>query len=190
MSDADAKKTLWLGPGGHVVTYYVRAGQLVNVIATLETREWVEESWTVAASREELVAAYGEVHRDLRTLLDRVEQCFKWGLFDRDPLAIWGAQLITLLGDAAHPMLPSLGQGAAMAIEDAYVLARSLSSFDDVSTALQTYESIRVPRATLVQLASRSQARIFHQGRSSSRNLNADWIYEHDPTASLIPVTC
>jgi salicylate hydroxylase len=176
--------TVWRGPRGHIITYYVRAGQLVNIVAVRETPDWVEESWTVEASRDEISAAYADVHRDLRLLLDQVDDgCFKWGLFDREPLPTWSAQCITLLGDAAHPMLPFLGQGAAMAIEDAFVLARAISCCpDNIATALKTYESTRRPRATKVQLASRRQARIFHGDSSESAFLDADWIYEYDAT--------
>jgi salicylate hydroxylase len=176
--------TVWRGPRGHIITYYVRAGQLVNIVAVRETPDWVEESWTVQASRDEISAAYADVHRDLRLLLDQVDDgCFKWGLFDREPLPTWSAQCITLLGDAAHPMLPFLGQGAAMAIEDAFVLARAISCCpDNIATALKTYESTRRPRATKVQLASRRQARIFHGDSSESAFLDADWIYAYDAT--------
>jgi len=182
--------TAWTGPGGHIITYYLRGGQLVNVVAMQESSEWVEESWTTAGSRDELVSAYPGVHRDLRTLLERVEHCYKWGLFDRDPLRQWSIKRVTLLGDAAHPMLPALGQGAAMAIEDAYVLARALSdSPDDITASLQAYEAARVLRTANVQLASRRQARIFHQKPRRSRDLNADWIYDYDPTIEPIVTT-
>ena len=176
--------TVWMGPRGHIITYYVRAGQLVNIVAVKETPDWVEESWTIEASRGEFSAAYADVHRDLRLLLDQVDDgCFKWGLFDREPLPTWSAQRATLLGDAAHPMLPFLGQGAAMAIEDAFVLARAISCWpEDIVTALQTYEVTRRPRATKVQLASRRQGRIFHGDSPASASLEADWIYEYDVT--------
>jgi salicylate hydroxylase len=182
--------TVWAGPGGHIVTYYIRDGQLVNIVAVHETTDWVEESWIVAGSREELVSAFADVHRDMRTLLDQVEHCFKWGLFDRDPLRNWSTRRVTLLGDAAHPMLPSLGQGAAMAIEDAYVLARALScSPEDVPAALRAYEAARVPRTTQVQLASRRQTKIFHQDSCAATDLSADWIYGYDPTRAPIVST-
>jgi salicylate hydroxylase len=178
---------IWTGAGGHVVAYHVRSGQLVNLVATQETKRWVEESWVVTGCREELIIAHERMHQDLRILLDGVDKCFKWGLFDRDPLPYWSSQRITLMGDAAHPMLPSLGQGAAMAIEDAYILARALSECGgNVPAALRAYEATRIPRVTQVQLSSRRQSMIFHQNTRSSTDFNVDWIYWHDPTQEPI----
>ena len=193
--------TIWMGSGGHIVTYHVRAGDLVNVVAVRETTDWVEDSWSVEARESELMAAFPGVHRDLRVLLEQAEHCFKWGLFDRDPLPIWSTQRITLLGDAAHPMLPFLGQGGAMAIEDAYVLASELArSPDDVTKALRAYEAKRVPRTTRVQLAARDQAKTYHMTSPAARlqrvlrhwvdkldaaastDLNTEWLYRYDPT--------
>ena len=149
--------TAWIGRHGHVVTYYVRGGELLNVVAIRETETWVEESWSVEAQPHELMSSYARVHRDLRIVLDRIEHCFKWGLFDRDPLPSWNKGRVTLLGDAAHPMLPFLGQGAAMGFEDAWVLARELArSCKDVPAALMAYEAERRPRTTKVQLAARA----------------------------------
>ena len=194
--------TNWMGPGGHIVTYYVRGGALVNVVAVRETPNWVEESWSVEAATSELVAAFPTVHRSLRALLKRAGDCFKWGLFDRDPLSTWTMQRITLLGDAAHPMLPFLGQGAAMAIEDAYVLARELAhARDDISAALRAYEAERLPRASQAQLAARTQADFLHStssvtaftglrrdgtGISNSERpstYDTEWLYAYDPTS-------
>jgi len=113
-------------------------------------------------------------------VLERAEQCFKWGLYDRDPLSLWSAARLTLMGDAAHPMLPFLGQGAACAIEDGYVLARELArSPEDHAAALQRYEALRIPRASRIQLAARQQDRFAHQATPSA-NVNADWLYEFD----------
>ncbi|MES1155598.1 MAG: FAD-dependent monooxygenase, partial [Pseudorhodoplanes sp.] len=110
--------TIWMGPLGHIVVYYIRGGQFVNMVASRETDTWVEESWSVESSAQEMSAAFPNVNAEMRMLLDRAQNCFKWGLFDRDPLPWWSKGRITLLGDAAHPMLPFLAQGAAMAIED------------------------------------------------------------------------
>jgi salicylate hydroxylase len=193
--------TIWTGPGGHIVTFHIRGGALVNLVAVREVTHWVEESWSTTATTHELVAAYPGVHKDLRILLERTSYCFKWGLFDRDPLMTWSAGRITLLGDAAHPMLPFLWQGAAMAMEDAYMLAIELArSPDNVAAALRAYEAERVPRTRQVQLAVRRQGKIFHltspMGRVSrlfrnwtakfvlgnSAALKTDWLYAYDPT--------
>lgn len=192
--------TIWMGPLGHIVVYYVRGGQFVNMVASRETKTWVEESWSVESSAQEMSAAFPKVGGDMRMLIDRAQRCFKWGLFDRDPLPWWSRGRITLLGDAAHPMLPFLAQGAAMAIEDGFVLAREVAaSPDDIPAALQRYEAVRRPRTTDVQLAARTQANIFHLTspaarlkrwlkldrwtKSDPKLLNRDWLYEHDVTA-------
>ena len=192
--------TIWMGPLGHIVVYYIRGGQFVNMVASRETKTWVEESWSVASSAQEMSAAFPNVNAGMRMLLERAQNCFKWGLFDRDPLPWWSRGRITLLGDAAHPMLPFLAQGAAMAIEDGFVLARELErSPDDLVAALQRYETIRRPRTARVQLAARAQADIFHLTSpvarlkrwlkldrltaSDPKLLNRDWLYEHDATA-------
>lgn len=192
--------TIWMGPLGHIVVYYVRGGQFVNMVASRETKTWVEESWSVESSAQEMSAAFPKVGGDMRMLIDRAQRCFKWGLFDRDPLPWWSRGRITLLGDAAHPMLPFLAQGAAMAIEDGFVLAREVAaSPDDIPAALQRYEAVRRPRTTDVQLAARTQANIFHLTspaarlkrwlkldrwtQSDPKLLNRDWLYEHDVTA-------
>jgi 2-polyprenyl-6-methoxyphenol hydroxylase-like FAD-dependent oxidoreductase len=191
----------WMGRRGHVVAYFVRGGALVNLVAVIETDSWVEESWSVEGRREDLLSAFPKAHRDLRTLLERVERCFKWGLFDRDPLPRWGRGRVTLLGDAAHPMLPFLSQGAASAIEDGYVLARELARAPlDPSAALASYEAERRPRTARIQLAARAQGEVFHLHSPWARLkrtlrldrfekpradlLSKDWIYGYDPIAS------
>jgi 2-polyprenyl-6-methoxyphenol hydroxylase-like FAD-dependent oxidoreductase len=193
--------TIWTGPAGHIVTFYIRGGSLLNLVAVREISRWMQESWLIEGNTSELVAAYPEVHDDLQTLLQQTEHCFKWGLFDRDPLPRWSSGRVTLLGDAAHPMLPFLGQGGAMAIEDAIVLAGALAhSSHDVAAALLAYEAERVPRTAQVQLAVRRQGKVFHRrspaakvqrswrswlerfGVPHSRDLNTDWLYAYDPT--------
>jgi salicylate hydroxylase len=173
--------TIWTGAGGHVVVYRIRGGDLVNIVAVRETRDWLEESWSLKAHAGELVEAFPGVHSDLRIILERADKCFKWGLFDRQPLPVWSSGRITLLGDAAHPMLPFLGQGAAMTIEDSYVLAWALErSLGDIPAAFRAYESERVPRTTRTQLAARAQGDIFHQSRGAP-DLNTDWLYGYVP---------
>jgi len=155
--------SFWLGPHAHVVTYYVRRGAAVNIVAVAETQNWVEESWNAASSREELMAAFEGWHPNLMRLFERADSVFKWGLFDRDPMQTWSRGNVTLLGDAAHPMLPFLSQGAAMAIEDGYVLAKSLAAHgENIAGALRDYEAERLPRTSRVQLESRERGRTYH----------------------------
>jgi salicylate hydroxylase len=162
--------TIWTGSGGHIVTGYVRGGTLVAVAAIRETDDWAEESWSMRANTSELVAAFPQVHWTLRLLLERADHPFKGGLFDRDPLSTWGRNFITLLSDAAHPMLPFLGQGASMAFEDANVLSRELCrSAEDVPRALHAYEAQRIPPTAKVQLAARKHGEVFHLTSPLSR---------------------
>jgi salicylate hydroxylase len=175
----------------------------VNYVASFESAEWMEESWRVEGDRDELLRTHSGWDPVLRTLFERTERCYKWGLYDREPLPRWTDGRITLLGDAAHPMLPYLAQGACMAIEDGFALAEFLAdSQDDIPAALQRYETARKPRATRVQLASRARARVNHirspfgrfvrnaklrwrkWRRPGSTTLDAGWIYGYDVTSA------
>ncbi|MSQ71889.1 MAG: salicylate 1-monooxygenase [Betaproteobacteria bacterium] len=180
--------TVWLGPSAHVVHYYVRGRKLVNFVAVFETDQWVEESWNLPSSREELLAAYRGWHPDLLALFGQAEQIYKWGLFDRDPLPRWSVGRATILGDAAHPMLPFFAQGAGQAIEDGYVVAASLAALpEDIPAALQHYEALRRERTTRVQLGSRERRHALHL-RSPwarfKRNLAYKWQEWRDPVAN------
>lgn len=194
--------SFWLGPHGHVVTYYVRGGKAVNIVAVTETASWVEESWNAPSTKEEMLGAFRGWHRNVETLFQRVDQVFKWGLFDRDPMKTWSEGRVTLLGDAAHPMLPFLSQGAAMAIEDAYVLAAALDAHgQDVASALRDYEAERLPRTSRVQLEARERGRTYHlpsplaQAKRDfmywlrglfnpqASGIRANWVYEYDARA-------
>lgn len=193
--------SMWLGPGCHVVTYYVQSGNVVNVAACVERAEWSEESWTLRSSREELLSVFEDWAPRLRRLLAKADTIYKYGLFDRDPMPTWTVGRITLLGDAAHPMLPFLSQGAAMGLEDGYVLGRCLhENEDNIPAALTAYETARIPRTTRVQLASRERGRSHHLTSPLARlrrdllqkfqnfwnpnkgGLRASWVYEYDPT--------
>lgn len=188
----------WMGPGGCIVHYYVRPGKLVNWIAHRTTDIWAEESWSVEGDKDELLGAFPGWHESLLTLLRATERCYKWAIFDREPLPSWSRGRVTLLGDAAHPMLPFLAQGGAMAMEDGFVLAQTLRKHAEVPAALREYESLRKSRATRVQMGSRARADIcqvisplaqlrrdfgylfnqwFNPGAAIQR---ADWIYEYD----------
>jgi salicylate hydroxylase len=194
--------SFWMGPKGHVVTYYVKGGAMVNIVAVNENHDWVEESWTIKSGRQELLDGFAGWHDNLIRLfeLTNPQQIYKWGLFDRDPMSRWSHGSVTLLGDAAHPMLPFLSQGAAMAVEDAYVLAQALSHFGrgELDVALDSYEAERRPRTTRVQLEARERGRTYHLSspeesrerdlafkREQARNPNAvgikaEWVYQYD----------
>lgn len=194
--------SFWLGPNSHVVTYYVSGGKSVNIVAVAETSDWVAESWSVPSSKAELLAAFNSWHPNIVKLFNEVDDVYKWGLFDRDPMKTWSQGRITLLGDAAHPMLPFLSQGAAMAIEDAYVLAAALSAhLSDVPSALRDYEAERIPRTKRVQLEARERGRTYHlpsavaqakrdigywlRGliKPQATGIQANWVYEYDARA-------
>jgi len=156
--------TVWWGPGRHFVHYYVRRGELVNCVCVVEKAGWTRESWTEPGDVEEMRADFAGWHRGVQTLIDAAapESLFKWALFDRPPMARWGRGRVTLLGDACHATLPFMAQGAAMAMEDAAVLAACLDEEVAVAAALARYESLRRPRTAAVQQGSRRNARVFH----------------------------
>ncbi|MFN8534372.1 MAG: FAD-dependent oxidoreductase [Dehalococcoidia bacterium] len=156
---------IWTGPGHAFLRYPVRRGELMNYVAHTAQGSWAEESWKLLTPVENVLAEYRGWDRLLLEVIRQTppEYCFKWALFDRDPLSVWGNGRVTLLGDAAHPALPFLGQGAGMAIEDAMVLARCLAGCDDVPAALRRYEAVRQPRCHWVQLAARANGVRFFQ---------------------------
>ncbi|MBD1552687.1 FAD-dependent monooxygenase [Pseudomonas typographi] len=192
----------WMGPKGHVVTYYVKGGAAVNIVAVNESPAWVEESWNAKSTQAELLAGFQGWHPDLIELFKRTDPdaIYKWGLFDRDPMATWSKAHATLLGDAAHPMLPFLSQGAAMAIEDGYALAQALAFHGkaNLAEALAAYERERLPRTRRVQLEARERGRTYHLPSAWSQfkrdvayrwrqwrdpnavGIQANWVYEYD----------
>ncbi len=157
--------TIWWGPAKHFVHYHAGDSALVNcvgVVPGLDDRQ--PSSRIEPGDHAEFQDDFAGWHRDVQTLIDRTERdgCGKWALFDRPPMPRWTDHRVTLLGDACHAALPFMAQGAAMAMEDAAVLARCLAETTDVPTALSRYESLRLGRTALVQRRSRSHARIFH----------------------------
>jgi 2-polyprenyl-6-methoxyphenol hydroxylase-like FAD-dependent oxidoreductase len=194
--------TAWLGPNGTMVHYYVRRGALVNWIAHFET-DWREESWSVESDWREAAEAFAGWHPTLAELFSRTERCYKWALYDRDPLPRWTSGRVTLLGDAAHPMLPYLAQGAAQSVEDGYVLADMLAQHrEDAPAALQAYETARRPRTSRIQLHARERGKINNSTsafqrfkrdlgyrikkliRPKEHTYSIEWIYGHDVTAA------
>lgn len=174
----------WLGPTGRVLCYPMYQGRVLNIAAGYVTEEWTAESWSAASTREEVLAAYPGWDERLLAIFRVVERWFKWGVFDRDPMARWSLGAVSLLGDAAHPMHPTLAQGAAMAIEDAYVLAECLHRHEeDLPLGLQDYETRRKPRTRRAQLQARQQFRNNLTVPPPPR-LERDWIFSFDATAA------
>ncbi len=194
-----ADGALWMGPHGHVVHYPVRRGELVNIVAHLDSTAWTEESWTHECDLGEVTSAYRGWNSALTRLFPYSERWYKWALYDRDPLPRWSKGRATLLGDSAHAMLPYLGQGAAMAIEDGCVLAAMIARHgDDLDEALAGYERIRAPRTEAAVMGSRARAKENHlasrfaqfkrdvkfawRQRFGSDNtaFQAAWLYDYD----------
>jgi salicylate hydroxylase len=132
----------------------------VNYVAFARREEWTEDGWTVPATVDEVMAEFADATREITNIIENTppERCFKWGLLGREPLPEWTVGRATLLGDAAHPMLPFLGQGAGMAIEDAVILSRVLASSGNPFEGYRRYEAARVERANRVALGSRHAA--------------------------------
>jgi salicylate hydroxylase len=170
---------LWWGPGKHFVHYFVRGGALVNCVCVVEKEGWEIESWHTRGDLAELKADFTGWDETIQVLIDNMipDACFKWALFDRDPMRRWSAGRITLLGDACHPTLPFMAQGAAMAIEDAAVLSRCLATGDSIEASLLRYDSLRRRRTARIQLGSRRNARVFHMSgvQASLRNRVINW---------------
>jgi salicylate hydroxylase len=187
----------WVGPGGHFVHYFVSRGRLLNFVGWTEHDSWNREDWTDRATVARALAAFADWHEQVRTIIAAAETCFIWALFDRDPLPLWSAGRVTLLGDACHPMYPFMGQGAAMAIEDGAALAACLRAFADPVEALRHYERLRLPRVTRLQQMSRANKTRFHlrdgpaqQARDAEWARAGDrspdslrWLYDFDSAA-------
>ena len=157
---------LWLGQNAHLVHYPVRSGALINIVAIIRD-DWREPGWSAPGNRADILARYpgGAWSPAARALLAAPQQWCKWALYDRAPLARWGQGAVTLLGDAAHPMLPYLAQGAAMAIEDAAVLAQRFADMpDDPAGAMRLYEQQRQRRTARTQRAARRNGAVYHMG--------------------------
>jgi len=158
------------GPGRSFTRYLVRGGSLVNFVGLTERDDWREEGWSIRATVKEMLDEYGDWYEGVRTIIAATpaDGLFKWALFDREPLAEWTRGRVTLIGDAAHPMLPFLGQGAAMGIEDGMLIARAFAAADSIDEALRRYVEARLPRANWVMTESRKTALNYHSGRDEN----------------------
>ena len=190
----------WLGPDGHVVHYWVSGGRMMNVVCVVEHGDWTRESWTDKGEVADVLARYEGWHPMVRSLIGAFPQTFIWALHDRAELPCWSAGRVTLLGDACHPMLPMMAQGAAQSIEDGAALATLLTAMpDDIASALARYEAVRKPRATKLQQSSAANRCRFHLpdgeaqrardealAASGDRSIaNIGWLYVHDAAEAL-----
>ena len=158
--------TNWIGPGRHVVHYPLRRGELLNFVGVVERGDWLIESWTAQGTQGECLADFAGWHPDVRALIEAIDAPFKWALMARSAMTRWSEGRVTLLGDACHAALPFLAQGAAMAIEDAFVLARALATHgEDHATAFARYEAARMARTTKVVDGSAANTKRFHNPR-------------------------
>jgi salicylate hydroxylase len=169
--------TQWLGPNGHVTCYPVHQGKLLNLVGEVERDDWQRESWVEPGSHGECLKDFPGWHRDLLDIIDGIDTLYKWALFLREPLPKWSVGRVSLLGDACHPMLPFLGQGANMAIEDGLVLARCLHKYaSDPVIALKHYEAARRERTTDIVNRSAHMAKTFHNDALSNPGAGENYI--------------
>jgi salicylate hydroxylase len=192
-----------MGPGRHLVSYPLRGGTLRNIVAVEERQRWAEESWTLRDDPMDLRLAFESFSPRVRGWLDKVEDPWLWGLFRHKVAQTWvkpmGQGGAVILGDAAHPTLPFLAQGASMGLEDAWVLTDSLARHDTAAAALAAYQATREPRTTRIVAAANANARAYHLsglprmightglrllGRLSPASMLSrfDWLYDHDVT--------
>jgi salicylate hydroxylase len=153
-----------LGPQSNFVHYFIRDRTAINFLGFALVDTWEEEGWRIPASHDEVLARFGDYNEIVTGLIRAApaDALFKWGLFDREVREVWHDGPFVLLGDAAHPMLPFLGQGAGLVIEDALILARAITEKPDLPSALAAYETARKPRANYALRTSREHGRYFN----------------------------
>lgn len=194
--------TVYMGPGCHLVTYPLRDRRQINIVAVQERSEWAAEGWANDDDPANLRAAFADFAPEVQALLARIDSVKIWGLFRHPVASLWHNDATALLGDAAHPTLPFMAQGANMALEDAWVLADALASADDIPAGLTAYQARRHLRAAKVIAAANANARNYHLSfpplRFAAHTLlrlsgkvapqaalkRYDWIYAKDVTKS------
>ncbi|MEU6227075.1 FAD-dependent monooxygenase [Streptomyces sp. NPDC047042] len=198
---AEPGSVIWAGPGRHFVCYPVASGRLVNFVATVPSADWFPESWSQPGEVQEVLKSFTGWDPAVRQIIEATDTVTRWALHLRDADFGWSRGRVTLAGDAAHPMLPFMAQGANQAIEDAFALAACLrqAPADGVPAALRRYEAARRPRTALVQQRSADMAHVFHDpdgprptpGHSPSSDeggaLSAfNWLFGHDAEQGLV----
>jgi len=195
----EGKSSIWVGPDKHAVVYFLRGGALLNFVACVELDEWIEESWTLKRPWTELKADFDGWHADIHAIIDAADrdECYRWALNVYPALANWSTARATLIGDAAHPTLPYLAQGAAMAVEDAAVLTRALSESASVEDALKLYQRNRLERTGRIVREAYENRGLFHletiealRAAFAKRDMDrerSDWLYAYNPlTVELV----
>lgn len=197
--DKPPEAQVFMGPNRHLVSYPL-AGGLRNIVAVLETRDWQDEGWSHPDDPANLRAAFARFGGPVPGWLAQVDRVHVWGLFRHQVAPCWQDGRMAILGDAAHPTLPFMAQGACMAIEDAWTLAACLDAMPDQQAALMRYESLRKPRSTRIVEAANANARNYHLTGPRRFAAHAalrlggkvapgailsrfDWIYDFDPVA-------
>jgi len=192
---------VFMGPGRHLVAYPLRDGSMVNLVAVMERKAWAEEGWSTGGDADELRHAFSMFGGDVRGLLSSVEDVALWGLFRHEVARYWCKGRVGLLGDAAHPTLPFMAQGANLALEDAWELAQCLDAAGTPEEGLKTYEGLRRSRAERVVAAANGNAWKFHLKRPFAAPAHFalsclskyrpeklvrqfDWIYRHNEMLS------
>lgn len=190
---------VWAGNKRHAVTYRVRRGELINFVGVVETDGWRKEGWSERGEVADMRRDFEGWDASVTQVLDAAKACWRWALFDRDPMPAWVNRRAVLLGDACHAMPPFQAQGAAMAIEDAVVLGRCLSDGAGIEPGLARYQALRKPRVDKVLASARSNMGVFHRSNPLTQlatygpmaladrllpsfvRSRQDWIYSYDP---------
>jgi salicylate hydroxylase len=183
--------TVWIGSGRSFLCYPVACGQLINMVAFVPTDRDAEESWSAPGDLDSLASEYAGWASPVQQVIAALDETFRWGIYDRAPLPHWSSNRITLLGDAAHPMVPHVGQGAGQAIEDGFTLAVLLEGANkqEVTERLNIYEKLRRERTRRVQAIARDAGRFyrteFPDAAARNRHLaqwtsEVRWIFEYD----------
>ncbi len=186
---------VWMGDGKHFMVFPVRGGELVNYVGFVPTGDETVESWSAIGDRDELAASFAGWDPQVVGLLEQVETCYWWGLYDRAPLSTWTNGRLVLLGDAAHPMLPHLGQGANQSIEDGVALSIFLAgcSSDDAAEALVRYTAFRRERTDVVQAEARQNGLRYDSAYKSLEQRDREiansavfrrWLFDYDVEAA------
>ena len=165
---------IWAGPKKHAVTTYVRGGDVVNFVGIVEQTIWREESWSRTGDRQEALADFDGWAPPITAILEQAEVLHKWALFDRDPLPQWHDGHVVLIGDAAHPMLPSMAQGAVQSLEDGYHLARTLGAAEgaNIPVACARHYAQRIARTIKVQRVSAENLQLFHKSSRAAQMMS------------------